>query len=166
LADWVGNYGIIHTLREVPMEQLFTGQFWHDQWIVIMSAPWLIIPLLLVAFVIGTWLQRYIDGREIRGLNAENKALEKQFNLATQDQSTVTKEIAKFGSELEQLKTEIAQLRDAHPQIETLSNAIASIGKRLDVVSQANSALGQTLHLSARGGGYSGSRTSLTVKPG
>jgi hypothetical protein len=44
------------------LDQLFTPQFWNAQWAVVMSAPWLTIPLLLLAGLVGLCLQRWRDG--------------------------------------------------------------------------------------------------------
>jgi hypothetical protein len=49
------------------MDQIFTSQFWHDQWTVITSAPWLVIPLLLVAGFVGWKWKGANDDGEIRG---------------------------------------------------------------------------------------------------
>ena len=68
------------------MEKLLTPEFWQT---VLVTAPW-VIPLLLVAGVVGYMIKAALDGREIRGLKAENNAAEKQLALAQDEQKAVT----------------------------------------------------------------------------
>jgi|RhiMetStandDraft_4_1073278.scaffolds.fasta_scaffold764847_1 hypothetical protein len=55
-------------------DQFLTPDFWKTQFDVIGAAPWLVIPLLVVALVVAWWLRGQIDDREIRGLRAEKDA--------------------------------------------------------------------------------------------
>lgn len=146
------------------MEQVFTSEFWHKQLDVVMSAPSLIIPLILLSFGIGGWLMRIVDGGEIRGVKAENNALKELRNLATTEQGVVTKGIAEVRLEIEQLKMKVKSAEARIPEIEKLSTATAAIANRLDIISQANTTLGKTLSLSARSSGRGGSTSSIASK--
>jgi hypothetical protein len=63
------------------IEQIFTSQFWHDQWDVIARAPYLIVPLLLIAGFVGWKWKGTNDDGEMRGLRAEVKGV---VNVAAQ----------------------------------------------------------------------------------
>ena len=64
------------------MDQIFTSQFWYEQWTVITSAPWLVIPLLLLAGLVGWMWKSTNDDGEIRGLRAGLKAAAQRLKLA------------------------------------------------------------------------------------
>jgi hypothetical protein len=58
------------------------AHFWYDQWGGVMSAPWVIIPLLLIAAFIGWKMKGSNDDGEIRGLRAQKDAAESRLELA------------------------------------------------------------------------------------
>jgi hypothetical protein len=86
------------------MDQIFTPKFWQDQWDVVMSAPWLIIPLLLLAAYLGARWRRTVDDGELRGVRAENNALNTQLSAAHREHDVVTKQIADIRPEIDLLK--------------------------------------------------------------
>ena len=140
------------------LDQLFTTQFWHDHGPTI-AAAW---PLLLLALVIGGVVMRLIDGGEIRGLKSSNQALKDQLDLATKNQSALTPEIEHVKVDIAELKKAQAELKDAHtPELEKLSAKTASIERRLDAISQSNTALGRILQIEAGSIAMTGSSTLL-----
>ena len=97
------------------MEQLLTGQFWYDQGAVVTSAPWVIIPLQI---------KGALDGREIKGLRAENSAAERLLELAHKEQKVVTTQVeileptgTKLISEIADVKTEVARIKADLPEL-------------------------------------------------
>jgi hypothetical protein len=83
------------------VDQIFTSQFWHDQWDVIAKAPYLIVPLLLIAGFVGWKWKGANDEGEIRELKARD-----EFN---KDQlKSLGDAKAELGEELKQLKTQLA----------------------------------------------------------
>src|SRR5437588_8780652 len=102
------------------MDKLFTDEFWRTLGELIASNPSIIV-LLIVVFVLGLIIQRWVDGGEIRGLKAENNAAERQIKLAQDDQKAVTApveilESTKLKEEVAALQTEVAQIKVALPQ--------------------------------------------------
>jgi Tfp pilus assembly protein PilO len=139
------------------MDQLFTGQFWHDQWTVVMTAPWIILPLLLIAWGVGWKMKGSNDDGEIRGVNAENKALKEQLTLANKKHDVVTDQlealkpyIAKLEPEVSQLRAQVQNLSQRIPdQLAALVSTTASVSSGVTAISTANTDLGRTLTLSS-----------------
>jgi hypothetical protein len=112
------------------MDQIFTTQFWHDQWTVITSAPWLVIPLLLVAGFVGWKWKAASDDGEIRELKARDLFIKDQLkSLGTGK--------AELEEELKNLK---AQLASNAPKEDILAVA-AKMDAALTKLSKANDAL-------------------------
>jgi hypothetical protein len=66
------------------MDRVLTEQFWKGQWAVVASAPWVVIPLLLLASFVG-WKGKGInDDGEMRGLRAERDAAVQRLELANE----------------------------------------------------------------------------------
>jgi len=143
------------------MDQLLTGQFWHDQWAFVWSAPWVIIPLLLIAGLVGAKIKGALDGGEIRGLRAENSLADRQLKLAQHDQQVVTTQVellkpssGQLATEVAELKTEVARIKAelpdlvkaVLPQIDKVASTSAVVANTVSVLSEANSALGATLN--------------------
>jgi hypothetical protein len=113
----------------------------------------------------GIGVMRLIDGGEIRGLKSSNQALKDHLDLATKKQSVLTPEIEQLKAEMAELRREQGELKETHtPQLESLSATTASIVQRLESLSQANTVLGQTLNLAARGQIRTGTSTLPTFK--
>jgi hypothetical protein len=134
------------------VEQLFTVQFWHDQWAFIMSAPWVIVPLLAIAAVVGWKIKGALDGRELRGLRAENAAANRQLELARDEQTAITTQLEtlhprteQLATEIIELKAEVARMRTALPGLDRVAVTSAVVASTVSVLAEANSALGVTL---------------------
>jgi hypothetical protein len=67
------------------VDQIFTTQFWHDQWTVITSAPWLVIPSLLVAGFVGWKWKSVNDDGEMRGLRQEVSVAAQRLQFANEN---------------------------------------------------------------------------------
>jgi hypothetical protein len=64
------------------MEQIFTTEFWKSELAFVMGAPWIVIPLLLIAGVGGWWLRGREDSGHIRGLQAQLGTRDERLKLA------------------------------------------------------------------------------------
>lgn len=95
--------------------------------------------------------RKTVDGGEIRGVNAENKALKEQLELARGRQDVVTKEIDILKPDIALLKAEVAQLKSAPiPQrLEAVAVTTGVVADRMVAITEANTALGKTLTVSA-----------------
>ena len=150
------------------MEELFTPEFWAAQSAVVLKAPWVIVPLLLIAGVIGSTINGWRYGREIKGLRAENdvlkagaEVLKQRFNLAHDEQERFKDQIdqqransAKLEREIDDLKKELAKATVRVPavallhldkQLDKVANASAAMTTTVNDLSDANSVLGSTL---------------------
>ena len=109
------------------MEKIFTEEFWQGIAAAVMApSPWNIIPLVLLSGFVGWWVKGALDGREIRGLKAENKALEADKNaavtrlkLAHDSQEVVTKQLEVLKPEARNNEAEIAELKKRFARMES-----------------------------------------------
>jgi chromosome segregation ATPase len=95
------------------MDQVFTGKFWQDQWGVVMSAPWLILPLLVIAGSIGWRWKASNDDGEIRGFSAQKDAAEARLLLAHDQNERVAAQVREFETKVTAQNKVIAELQDA-----------------------------------------------------
>jgi chromosome segregation ATPase len=145
------------------MEKLFTPEFWQAQSAVVISAPWVVAPLLLFAAFIGWQIKGWLDDREIRGLrtgwdaeirelraakDGEISVLKERFNLAHDKQERLTEEIdqqransAKLEREVDELKTELAKVKARVP-----AAAFLHLDKQLDKVANTSAAMATTVN--------------------
>ncbi len=133
------------------LEQLFTAAFWKAQWAVVASAPWLIVPLLLVAGFIGWRWKASNDDGEIRGCRAERDAARGQLQLAHDKHGVLDEEIARLKAQVSEQNKMISELRTEEParyQFETLSSNSALIANTLSNLTTSSAALGTTLTIS------------------
>jgi hypothetical protein len=143
------------------VDQLLTTQFWHDQWTFVMSAPWIILPLLLIAGFVGWRWKASNDDGEIRVSRAERDAAKGQLLLAHDKQEIFEQEINRLSALLSEQRKVISELRPvgaARYQFEALNANSASVASTVASLSSANAELGATLTLT--GSGY-----RLTVEP-
>jgi hypothetical protein len=136
------------------MDKLFTDEFWQNLGALIARHPSVII-LLLVLFGLGMIIQRWLNGREITGLKAENSTLEARLKLAEDKQKAVTAPVeilenTKLKEEVAALQTEVAQIKVALPQsvlnqVIQVANTSAVVVNTVRVLSEANTDLGSTL---------------------
>lgn len=130
------------------MDQVLTTQFWHDQWNVVMSAPWLIIPLLLIAFIAGRRHQKSIDDGEVRGYRADKTVAETRLDLAHDKYETVVQQVAELKTKVSDQDTVIAGLQNqaAPPaRVNELAFSNNEIKNLLTSLSTATTNLGATL---------------------
>jgi hypothetical protein len=123
------------------MEQLFTAKFWHEQLAVVMMAPWLIIPLLCIAGLIGWTIKSAIDGGEI-------KALRERRELAHDKYEMVAARVIELEAKVAQQDVEIAELRRTLPpsaRVNQLATSNTEIKNLLTALASATTDLGVTL---------------------
>jgi hypothetical protein len=121
------------------MDQLFTAQFWHDQWAVVMSAPWVIIPLLVLAAYIGWRFRKTVDDGEIRGYRAQKDAAEGRLELAHDQNARVVAQVEELTATVAEQNAVIAALKSS------FSNARAQLDDlmrgRVEQLAQTNTAV-------------------------
>jgi hypothetical protein len=110
------------------MDQIFTSQFWHDQWAVVTGAPWVVIPLLLIAGFVG-WIWKGANNKD------EISALKAHIELTKERLKYLGEAKAELEQEYKELKAELAS--DA-PNKEELLAVVAKIDTALTKLSKAN----------------------------
>jgi uncharacterized coiled-coil protein SlyX len=123
------------------MEQLYTAKFWHEQWDVVMMAPWLITPLLCIAGLIGWIIKGAIDGGEI-------KALRERRELAHDKYEMVAARVTELEAKVAEQDSEIADLRRTLPvsaRVNQLATSNTEIRNLLTDLASATTDLGVTL---------------------
>jgi hypothetical protein len=128
------------------MDQLFTTQFWHDQLAVILSAPWIIVPSLLIAGFIGWKWKGINDDGEIRGLRAQTNAAGERLELARERYEAVVKQVSELRAKLVEQDGVIAGLKGvATVRVDRLVATNTEIQGILTGLSTSTSSLGQAL---------------------
>jgi hypothetical protein len=143
------------------MDQIFTTQFWHDQWSVITSAPWLVIPLLLVAGFVGWKWKAANDDGEIRELRAKADAAAERLELAREKYQAVVGELNELRDKIAKLDTKLAKLKKGaitSDQFDELKFSSTKIKNSLTNLSTSTGSLGEALRpVDFKGGSTSGS---------
>ena len=103
------------------IEQLLTAQFWHDQLAVIGNGPALVIPLLLIAWLLGWLFKKSVDDGELRGYRAQRDAAEQRLQLAHDRYEGLPQQVAKLQATVTDQDQIIADLR-ATPAITQAAN--------------------------------------------
>lgn len=158
-------------------DQIFTSQFWHDQWAVVTSAPWLIIPSLLIAGFVGWKWKGANDDGEIRGLQAEVKGVQAALNAVAERSDFVREKyeaadekykavvnrenelkdkVARMTAEIEKLAKVapigvsdfVISTRDIKNTLTDLSTSTTSLGQALTALQEASY---PTLHTPSAG---------------
>ena len=133
------------------MDQLLTPEFWKGQIEVATSAFWVVIPLLLIAGMIGWKSKGIIDKRKIRGLRAEIHTREQRLQQAHDKQELVANQVKILRDAVMQ---EYAKLKKAKKMsLEEEATDLVSVAYKanraarssLSTLSIANNALGATL---------------------
>jgi hypothetical protein len=122
------------------MEQIFTTQFWRDQFAVVASAPWTIIPLLLIAGFIGWKWKGINDDGEIRELRAKADAAAERLELAREKYEVVVGKLNELRDQIEEERH--ALLSANYRDLEYLNWQIRS---KLTDLSTSTDNLGETL---------------------
>jgi hypothetical protein len=133
---------------------IFTDEFWQTLGGLIASRPSIIV-LVLVVFVVGLVIQRWVDGGEIRGLKAAKDAAETRLNLAQDEQKAVTAPVeilnnTKLETEVAALRMEVAQIKGVLPpsvitQLDKVASTVVVVTSATRTLSEANTVLGSTL---------------------
>ena len=142
-------------------DQIFTTQFWHDQFTVIASAPWVIIPSLLIAGFVGWKWKGAIDEGEIRELRAKADAAAERLELAREKYQAVVGELNELRDKVAKLDTKIAKLKKGaitSDQFDELKFSSTKIKNSLTNLSTSTGSLGEVLRpVDFKGGSTSGS---------
>jgi hypothetical protein len=119
------------------LDQLFNPQFWNAQWAVVMSAPWLIIPLLLLAGLMGLFLQWWRDS-----------GLRERLSLANDQRAVVTRQITKLEAQITEVRVGVANIKGSRsviPGLDKVASTTVVLSDTVRVLQAANSSLGTTL---------------------
>jgi len=143
------------------MDQVFTAQFWHDQFAVIASAPWAIIPLLLIAGFVGWKWKATNDDGEMRKLRARVDTAAERLELAREKYQAVVGELNELRDKIAKLDTKIAKLKKGaitSDQFDELKFSSTKIKNSLTNLSTSTGSLGEVLRpVDFKGGSTSGS---------
>jgi hypothetical protein len=123
------------------MDQVLTVKFWHDQWSFVMSAPWVIIPLLLIAAFIGSKIKSAIDAGEVRALKA-------RVDLAHDQYEDVVKRVDNLNGKIAQQDRLIAEYKNLPmppARVQELITSNNEIKGALSSVTNSTADLGVTL---------------------
>jgi len=107
---------------------------------VVMSAPWLIVPLLALAGWIGWKIKAAFDNSEIRELKATLGAREGRLHLAKETANALEKQISELQPQSAKLQTEIKtgarpdQLASTSASIATLTSQAAMTTEKLRAI--------------------------------
>jgi len=114
---------------------------WTEGFRVVIGAPYIVVPLLILVGGAAWWLKDKIDDGEIRGLKAKNDALDQRLQLAADRAQIVQEARDELEKQVEALKAQIA----AGATRETLAPAATKIDVALGKFAQANAALQQLI---------------------
>jgi hypothetical protein len=93
------------------MDQILTPEFWEAQIEFARSASWVVIPLLLIAGIIGWKSKRIVDDRKIRGMMAEINTREQRLQQAHDRQELVANQVKILRDAIMQEYTKLKKAR-------------------------------------------------------
>jgi hypothetical protein len=120
------------------MDQIFTSQFWHDQWAVVARALWAVIPLLLIAFFVGRKWKRPRNDGAIRQLRERLQYLNERLRYMVDREQDLRRAKDELEEEYKELKV---QLASNAPNKEGLLAAAVRMEKILTKLSASANAL-------------------------
>jgi dsDNA-specific endonuclease/ATPase MutS2 len=133
------------------VDQLLTPEFWKAQIEVATSAPWVVIPLLLIAGIIGWGSKGIVDDRKIKGMMAEINTRERRLQQAHNKQELVTNQVKILRDAVMQEYAKLKKTRkmsleqQAAELVDVAYNANRVARSSLSTLSVANNELGATL---------------------
>jgi hypothetical protein len=133
------------------VDQFLTPEFWKAQIEVATSAPWVVVPLLLIAGIIGWKSRSIIDARKIRGLRVEINTREQRLQQAHDKQELVSNQVKILRDALMQEYAKLKKAKKMSLEQEATElvcvayNANRAARSSLSTLSIANNALGATL---------------------
>jgi hypothetical protein len=133
------------------VDQLLAPEFWKAQIEVAASASWVVIPLLLIAGIIGWKSKSAVDDRKIRGMRAEINTCGQRLQQAHDKQELVTDQVKLLRDAVMQEYAKLKKARkmsleqEAAELVGVAYNANRAARSSLSTLSIANSALGATL---------------------
>jgi hypothetical protein len=114
---------------------------WTEELRVVIGAPHIVVPLLLLVGGGAWWLKDKIDDGEVRGLKAKNEVLDERLKLAADREQAVQEARDELEKQVEELKAQIA----AGATRETLAPVTARVDAALGEFRSANTALRQVI---------------------
>ena len=133
------------------MDQLLAPEFWKAQIEVASSAPWVVIPLLMIAGIIGWRSKSIVDDRKIKGMMAEINTRERRLQQAHNKQELVTNQVKILRDAVMQEYAKLKKTRkmsleqQAAELVDVAYNANRVARSSLSTLSVANNELGATL---------------------
>ncbi|WP_143271689.1 hypothetical protein [Bradyrhizobium mercantei] len=121
-----------------------SAETWKHHWEVIASAPYVLMPLVALALMVGWWIGNKLAGARVEGLNGtiENlkshiELLESRFNFATAREGDVHRARNELEKQLLELRSEVATGVSA----EKLAATSAKVDAAVTELSTANDSL-------------------------
>ena len=127
-------------------------QDWEQQWTTFMSAPFIIFPPIVIAGLVGWWLQGTKSAGQIAGLKEQVSVMEQRLKLATEQAATANQAENEFARRMQTLETAIAAKADN----DSLSALAADVKTGFDKLAAANNALSSTVSISSASTGLAG----------
>jgi hypothetical protein len=133
------------------MDQLLAPEFWKAQIEVASSAPWVVIPLLMIAGIIGWKSKSIVDDRKIRGMMAEINTREERLQQAHDKQEFIAKQEKILRDAVMQQFGKLKRTRkmsagdDMAELVDAAYKANRTVRSSLSALSVANNELGATL---------------------
>jgi hypothetical protein len=122
----------------------FSPETWKNQWEVFISAPYLAMPLMVMALMVGWWIGNRLAGARLEGLNgsidnfkATVENLKERLDFAKDREADVQRARTELEQKVLELKAQIA----AGAPNEKLAAASAKVGVAITDFSTANNAL-------------------------
>jgi hypothetical protein len=126
----------------------FSPETWKHHWQVFASAPFVLMPLVTLALMVGWWIGNRLAGARVEGLNgtidslkANIALLEARLDFASDREEDVQRARAALERQLLELKSEVS----AGASTEQLAATSAKVGEAITQFSTANNALAVAL---------------------
>jgi hypothetical protein len=121
-------------------QPFLTPEFWKAQWDVIGAAPWVVVPLLLVAFAVAWRWKGSIDNGEIKALRAERDLYKSHSDLAKDESASIDRDLARLRQDIEEIK----RANSAGDQVSVLIR-VRDAEQRATTIATSNNEIRQTV---------------------
>jgi hypothetical protein len=125
------------------MPDFLSLSFWRDQGELVMSAPWIIVPLLLIAGFIAWRVKGALDEGEVRAVRAQREGLQSRLDNARHEGEGQSLKISKIQTDVAELRRLIhlqakpEELERIATTVESTANAVAITNEELNHILKA-----------------------------
>ena len=123
------------------MDKLTDPNFWHDNWEVVRNAPWIVIPLLLVAGLVGWFFRSSQAKSSIEGLREQVKAKDEQIKIQEARRCLAEESERKIAAEIPKLEATNKELEAQIKNLPALAQTTGAFTQSFTVIANANSDL-------------------------